>query len=494
MLGGTLTRGPSRPRPTPGRAVPGPRRDRRGRPARAPGRGLGHELGQRASTRRGRPPRRGRRATATRSTDCGVANSASNSGRSCWGRYAEDPAAVVVDDDEGDRRRATRRRADRWCRAGSRDRRRARRPGPACAPAIPHDGRDEAVDAVRTPVGEHAEPGPRRHAPFERAHGQARRDDAARRRRGSRPRHRGRCVPRTQRRRRATASSARRARRSASDHSREPRCRGRRCRRSSAVNAREQRTGVGAHALARGVVRVEPGVVGIDEHGGNVGEPGVGDLARERRADADDEIGPVRGGERVDAQQRLVGRDRVRRRCAAARADRRGSASRWPPRSASATAGSTSAPQPATTQPAWMRGARARRARATSADVGIRGAVVECGSTARRRRGPAASTSGAPVGTSGSRNGRLRCTGPAGGPDVRDRAAASARQRAFASAPRPRLRADRDRGTSAPRRRRAGPGRWSGPRPSRAARAGDRPCRRAAARARDAPRRPRGAG
>ena len=142
MLGGRprrrpprrLTR-PRRPRPTtPGRAGAGPPRDRRRR--RAPG--SMRCLRPRASANPTAPParrrRRGRGRLRRDRPTAGVANSASNSGSSCWRQVREDPAAVVVDHDE--RRAATPRRAaraGRSCRAGSRGRRTARRRAPACS-------------------------------------------------------------------------------------------------------------------------------------------------------------------------------------------------------------------------------------------------------------------------------------------------------------------------------------------------------------------------
>ena len=63
---------------------------------------------------------------------------------------------------------------------------------------------------------------------------------------------------------------------------------------------------------------------------------------------------------------------------------------------------------------------------------------------------PGASTSGAPVGTNGSRNGRFRCTGPGGGPTATPAARdASARH----SAPTP----GRSSGTPASKNHRTAP-------------------------------------
>ena len=131
-------------------------------------------------------------------------------------------------------------------------------------------------------------------------------------------------------------------------------------------------------------------------------------------------------GEARRAQQRLVGGDRARgHRSCRDRIGEHGPARRSANRAA--VAGDTSAPQPATSRPRMR--ARAQP-RSTSARAGARVAGVD---TVQGRPSvrPGASTSGAPVGTSGSRNGRLRCTGP--GRQLSDSATArhaSARQTA----------------------------------------------------------------
>ena len=79
-----------------------------------------------------------------------------------------------------------------------------------------------------------------------------------------------------------------------------------------------------------------------------------------------------------------------------------------------AEGGDTPAPHPATSNPRGC--ARTRSAtRSTSAAAGARvaGVLTVHGRPSDR---PGASTERAPVGTSGSRNGRFKCTGPAGGP------------------------------------------------------------------------------
>ncbi len=99
---------------------------------------------------------------------------------------------------------------------------------------------------------------------------------------------------------------------------------------------------------------------------------------------------------------------------------------------ASATPGSTPAPHPATTRPrGCARTSAAKRAASAAAGSRCAGDVRIQGAPPAR---PGVSNRSAPVGTSGSRKGRLRCTGPAGGPDAYAAARlASARQRLLAS-------------------------------------------------------------
>ena len=68
-------------------------------------------------------------------------------------------------------------------------------------------------------------------------------------------------------------------------------------------------------------------------------------------------------------------------------------------------------------EPAWGRADRAAASASSIPSLGARtpGARAVHGRPSER---PGASTSGEPVGTSGSRNGRLQCTGPAGGPSA----------------------------------------------------------------------------
>ena len=171
---------------------------------------------------------------------------------------------------------------------------------------------------------------------------------------------------------------------------------------------------------------IEPRVVGIDEHRRDAGEPRVRDLARDRRADAHDELGPVRRGERARSRSSASYVETRVRPCAVRERDRRGSASPRPRANRSATAESTPAPQPATTSPAderarARRGARRRRRRAAA-----RGRWRA--PTARRRRGRACRASGAPGGNERLAERQVEVHRPGGRTArVRDRAA---RQRA----------------------------------------------------------------
>ena len=121
----------------------------------------------------------------------------------------------------------------------------------------------------------------------------------------------------------------------------------------------------------------------------------------------------------------------------------------------------------------------------------VRAPPAPARSTAGRRSDRARRPVGSPVGTSGSRNGRLRCTGPAGGPSASATARdASARH----SAPTPGRSSGRS-GLEEPPHRVAVELRLvdrSAPRRCRAARAAGRRCTRSSAPARGAPRAPRG--
>ena len=180
-------------------------------------------------------------------------------------------------------------------------------------------------------------------------------------------------------------------------------------------------------------------------------------------------------------QQRFVGRDRVRPGAEAGDrvGEHRPARGAREPRSRSRSRCPHPSPRRAALSDAR---ARARRARCTVAVSAGRGVVAVAVHGAPSGR-PGASTSAAPVGTSGSRNGRLRCTGPAGGPW----AAANARHAiARHVAPAPSI-AVRRSGIAEPAHGvavQACSGRSSGPRRCRAARAAGRPCTRASVRAR----------
>ena len=178
---------------------------------------------------------------------------------------------------------------------------------------------------------------------------------------------------------------------------------------------REQRLGVDLVPLGGRVVRIEPARrAGRRAPAATDGiEPGRRDLARERRADAHHELGSVRVGESRRAQQRLVGGDRERtgaqlgervgeHRPTGGRGEalpRSRASRRRPIRRRAARAGARARARPAARRP---------RPRARRRD----GCETVHGRPSAR---PGASTNGAPVGSSGSRNGRFRCTGPAGG-------------------------------------------------------------------------------
>ena len=187
------------------------------------------------------------------------------------------------------------RRADRWRRAGSTGRR-AGRPSDRRTPAaMPSDGRHEAVDAVGPAVGEDATPSARRGEALDVAHGHARRDHERRAvgQRGAR--RRARRGPRTAR------PSRRPARRSRRVPTRRRRCHDSRHSRrrpippTASASAPSSSSGVGDHAAAHRVVRVEPRTVGIDQDLVDRRRRATASrLAGERRADAQHDVGPVR--------------------------------------------------------------------------------------------------------------------------------------------------------------------------------------------------------
>ena len=309
----------------------------------------------------------------------------------------EDAAAVVVDDDEGGRRpgagvspRPSRPfvscRKQRSPHSADDRARRAR-------PATPSDRRHEAVDAVRAPVREHPQSRARRHAPLERAHRQARRDDER-----AAVGNRGRDVARDATlardgRRRGPRRAPRRARRSASSQSASH---GSATARGPPSGQRRSSAPVDASSNGPASARTRSCATccgsshassGSTRTVGTVVEPRVRDLARERRADPHDEVGPVGACEPVDAQQRLVGRDRVRTRPQLRQRIGEDRPARSRRRTARRPPGSTPAPQPATSRPRGC--ARTSAARRDDIGAGGRGARSTCGSTARRRRDPA---------------------------------------------------------------------------------------------------------
>ena len=436
--------------------------------------------------------RRAPRATATRSTPCGVANSCSNSGSSCRRQVREDPAAVVVDDDE---RRGHRSRAEQTVRVVQEAQIAAqRRPSAparcACATPTTVDTKPSMPLAPRFASTRNA--GARRHAPLEGAHRQARRHDER-----AAVGQRGRDVARDaafarDRRRRARASIAARprVRPRASPRATSSATRPVRARRQPRRATRRRRPRTRSAAACCGSSHASSGSTSTCA---TPVEPRGRDLARERRADAHDEIGTVRARERVDAEQRLVRRDRVRTASAAARADRRATGQPAAAREARRDRRRHARAPPRDEQPAWMRAHERGEAR----DVGRRRLAASrrrARSTGARRRGPACRPAARPVGTSGSRNGRLRCTGPGGRADATRRPRGT---RAHASAIAPR-RVVASGGPGSWNQRTAPPNRCGlvdGLARARVAqlRRADRRCTRAAARGRGAPRPPPGA-
>ena len=160
--------------------------------------------------------------------------------------------------------------------------------------------------------------------------------------------------------------------------------------------------------------------------------------------------GRCAAGERRRAEQRLVGRDRVRPAPQPARSGRR---ARGQPAAAAnrvTVAGVASAPQPATSDAARVRAHASPRAPRRAAASGRTGAPARHGPRSHRRAARARRPSGAPVGTSGSRNGRLRCTGPGGGPTA---CAATRGTRAHATSRPHRVRSARRTGIAEPAHR-----------------------------------------
>ena len=283
--------------------------------ARVAGGQRGRQLAEIVDARRRSTPCA--RATATRSRPCGRPEERSNSGRSSWGRNekmpppslsmttnvgarsgAEQAVGVVQEAQVAAQRRrsasshgrdarrpSTRSRRCRW-RRGSRA-----RGGPSRGAMHHSSARTGRLDATdeRRPFGKGGREVARDHT-FESAR-------RTRRARGRSPRARS-CSACSQ----PSSHVATRSRRGSP-----ARARAHPPRRASSASAGD------AHPLARACVGSSHASVGIDDdlRTGSV-EPRVRDLARERRADAQHEVGPVRAGERRRAEQRLVGRDRVR--------------------------------------------------------------------------------------------------------------------------------------------------------------------------------------
>ena len=175
----------------------------------------------------------------------------------------------------------------------------------------------------------------------------------------------------------------------------------------------KQQLRVGRHQLGRGPRRIEPRAVGIDEHLRDRGlQPRGRDLAREARRRARRDPGGARRRSRARAAALRRSRSRTAA-SAAARWDRRARASPRPRRSERRWPAPPAHPTRERATRADVRTSSASRA--TSAGAGARVAGVDT-VHGRPSGRPGASTSGEPVGTSGSRNGRFKCTGPAGGP------------------------------------------------------------------------------
>ena len=207
------------------------------------------------------------RATSTRSRPCGVANSCSNSGSSAGGRYEKIPPPSLSSTTNVAGTGARRAGRSMSCRKHRSPHRPTVGAGAAaCATPITVETKPSMPLAPR--LASTRKPVARGHAPLERAHRQARRDNERRavgKRRGDvtrdPPLARARAVRRAHRRSRpAPTRSARRASRSATAI-------GPSTAAAELVGHRvEQRLGVDREPVAGRVMRVEPRVVGIDEH------------------------------------------------------------------------------------------------------------------------------------------------------------------------------------------------------------------------------------
>ena len=258
---------------------------------------------------------------------------------------------------------------------------------------------------------------------------------------------------------------------------------------TASANAPSSSSGSATIRPLAACVRIEPRVVGIDQHLVDVGlEPLHRDLVGGRRADAQHDVGPVRGGEAVDPAA-------AGRRSATVPGTRRfdsGSASTGQPAtSANRSSGRRAdAGTPARHhEPPWpvgdevrervehldRRRAHARCVRGPRTAVGATGRVDQL--VARRHQRLAErqvqvdrARPGAPTASATEREASARHAAPDAGAVGRAR---------------------RPRGTTAPRRRRASAGRRSGRRRCRAARADGRRCTRSSGPVRGALRGPR---
>ena len=191
----------------------------------------------------------------------------------------------------------------------------------------------------------------------------------------------------------------------------------------------QERLTIGHDHVDRGATRIAPPSIRVDEEGRHRAQPAGGRLPRERRTELHDQIGPESIGENGIARDRVVRRHHTRPGPQAGhrvREDRPACGRRAPSHGLDRHSGAP---------PGRHHALRAREDASCNA-VQVSGFDDSCRPRATLAHGapsarPGASTSGAPVGTSGSRNARFRCTGPGGVPSVSaTRADASARQRA----------------------------------------------------------------
>ena len=254
-------------------------------------------------------------------------------------------------------------------------------------------------------------------------------------------------------------------------------------RRPSAIAAARQKSVGSARTKIGGLpLGVPPSPPRVDHDGGDPSARAaetrtVDHLGRPRLAQAEDDFGPWPAANALGAEDAVGGRHHPG---PSHPQPERGSASTGQPRAADRASTAAGSPQPA---PATITPRRSGVGQPRSADRPATGGPAD-----RARRPPGAT--GAPPGrpgtsAAGRRDRRAAARGRAGsdGPD-RDRPGRTPPR------PRPRAASDRhdvrgggrrappDRRTTAPTGRRDGPGRWSGGRRRRAARAVGRRCRR----------------